>query len=307
LNAVHADTTQLVYAGFWRRFAANLVDGLVIVPMMLLPMALIFFVPKGLWLVLVLMYVLNIVLPWIYMATMESSAWQASLGKRALGIKVTGLEGQRVSFGRATGRYFAKWLSAIILNIGYILAGFTERKQALHDFVAETLVVRAGASTEEVRSGKGTMPVTAGVWITIGLYLLVIVCGIGAAITIPAYQKYMARARQVESARARAKEDEGARAKVMEVIAEARAIEPAVAAELWHGGPEREIPPKSPYVKRVIVRPSDRTLVMVVDWTTAGYPLAEGGSIRFHLEADGSWTCTNNGVRDEWLPPACRR
>jgi uncharacterized RDD family membrane protein YckC len=63
----------------------------------------------------------------------------------ALSLRVTDLEGQRISFGRATGRHFAKYVSALTLLIGYIMAGFTERKQALHDMLAETLVVR-GAS-----------------------------------------------------------------------------------------------------------------------------------------------------------------
>jgi uncharacterized RDD family membrane protein YckC len=59
----------------------------------------------------------------------------------AIGIKVTDLNGNRISFGRATGRYFAKILSGMILMIGYIMAGFTEKKQALHDMIASCLVV----------------------------------------------------------------------------------------------------------------------------------------------------------------------
>ena len=79
---------------------------------------------------------------WIYEAVMESSSKQATLGKMALGLKVTDLEGRRISFARATGRHFAKLLSGMILLVGYIMAGFTERKQALHDMIAGTLVQR---------------------------------------------------------------------------------------------------------------------------------------------------------------------
>jgi uncharacterized RDD family membrane protein YckC len=75
---------------------------------------------------------------WIYEAGMESS----TLGKMALGLKVTDIWGKRISFARATGRHFAKYLSGAILMIGYIMAGFTARKQALHDILAETLVPR---------------------------------------------------------------------------------------------------------------------------------------------------------------------
>ena len=60
----------------------------------------------------------------------------------ALGLKVTDMEGNRISFGRATGRYFGKIISGMILYIGYIIAGFTEKKQALHDIMANCLVTR---------------------------------------------------------------------------------------------------------------------------------------------------------------------
>lgn len=77
---------------------------------------------------------------WLYEALMLSSSYQATLGKMLFGMKVTDLYGNRISFGRATGRHFAKWLSAIILWIGFIMVGFTERKQGLHDLLAGTLV-----------------------------------------------------------------------------------------------------------------------------------------------------------------------
>ena len=79
---------------------------------------------------------------WLYEAFMLSSSYQATLGKMIFGMKVTDLYGNRVSFARATGRHFAKWLSGMILFIGYIMAGFTERKQGLHDMLAGTLVRR---------------------------------------------------------------------------------------------------------------------------------------------------------------------
>jgi uncharacterized RDD family membrane protein YckC len=79
---------------------------------------------------------------WIYEAWMTSSDRQATVGKMAVGLKVTDLNGQRISFARATGRHFAKILSAMVLFIGYIMAAFTERKQGLHDILAGTLVVK---------------------------------------------------------------------------------------------------------------------------------------------------------------------
>lgn len=85
---------------------------------------------------------LAVVFNWLYYALLESSAWQATLGKKALGLEVTDMAGRRVSFARATGRYFGKIVSAFILMIGFIMAGFTAQKQALHDMMAGCLVIR---------------------------------------------------------------------------------------------------------------------------------------------------------------------
>jgi len=84
-----------------------------------------------------------VVMVWLYYAGMESSVYQGTLGKMALGLMVTDLEGRRITFGRASGRYFAKIISGLIpLGIGYAMAGFTEKKQALHDMIASCLVLR---------------------------------------------------------------------------------------------------------------------------------------------------------------------
>jgi uncharacterized RDD family membrane protein YckC len=90
----------------------------------------------------VLIRLVGVFIGWLYFALFESSAMQATPGKMMLGLRVTDLNGQKISFARATGRYFGKILSALILLIGYFMAGFTERKQALHDLMASTLVVR---------------------------------------------------------------------------------------------------------------------------------------------------------------------
>ncbi|MCY7675204.1 RDD family protein [Bacillus safensis] len=82
------------------------------------------------------------VVTWLYYAIMESSKLQGTLGKMALGIKVTKVTGEKVTFGRATGRFFAKGFLSPILYIGYIIAFFTEKKQALHDLIASTIVVK---------------------------------------------------------------------------------------------------------------------------------------------------------------------
>jgi uncharacterized RDD family membrane protein YckC len=81
---------------------------------------------------------------------MESSPQQATLGKMALGLKVTDLQGERLSFARATGRYFGKIVSSLILFVGFMMAGWTEKKQALHDIMAGTLVVKKQTEVEKL-------------------------------------------------------------------------------------------------------------------------------------------------------------
>jgi uncharacterized RDD family membrane protein YckC len=142
------------YGGFWIRVVAALIDA-VILRVVVAPVGVIF---GGLGMAgtmsglphhgLAILgggvtFILLLFGSWLYEAFMESSSYQATLGKMIFGMKVTDLNGNRISFERATGRHFAKWLSGMILGIGYIMVGFTERKQGLHDLLAGTLVRRA--------------------------------------------------------------------------------------------------------------------------------------------------------------------
>ena len=119
------------YAGFWVRFVAMIIDAVIIA------------VGSGLVSAATLGagIIVTFVGPWLYEAFMLSSEWQATVGKRAMSIAVTGIDGNRISFARATGRHFAKWISVFTLGIGFIMVAFTAKKQALHDMIAETLVV----------------------------------------------------------------------------------------------------------------------------------------------------------------------
>ncbi len=81
---------------------------------------------------------------WLYYALFESSAWQATPGKKLLNLTVNGPDGHRISFLRATGRFFAKYISAAILMIGFAMILFTAKKQGLHDILAGTTVVKHG-------------------------------------------------------------------------------------------------------------------------------------------------------------------
>jgi uncharacterized RDD family membrane protein YckC len=83
----------------------------------------------------------DFVVQWLYFALFESSVWQGTLGKQALRLRVTDLQARRISFARATGRYFAKIVSFLTLCVGFIMIAFTGRRQGLHDMIAETVVL----------------------------------------------------------------------------------------------------------------------------------------------------------------------
>lgn len=146
----------VAYAGFWLRLVAYIIDSMILGAVVGIGI----FVPllggslqrmsnDNPWELytsmarpLVAIRLLALMAGWIYFASMESSGWQATLGKKALGLKVTDLAGNRITFARASGRFFGKLLSGMILMIGFFMAGFTERKQALHDILAGCLVLR---------------------------------------------------------------------------------------------------------------------------------------------------------------------
>ena len=161
--AGYAAVPRVEYAGFWLRFLAFLIDNAVMgIGFVLILIPLIFltglggFISEihpdedmndvGIFMLIGLLFLaatVSLLLTWLYHALMESSEWQATLGKRVLGLVVTDMAGRRVSFGRATGRHFAKIITNMVpAFIGYIMAGFTERKQALHDMIAGCLVLR---------------------------------------------------------------------------------------------------------------------------------------------------------------------
>ena len=132
------------YGGFWNRYVASVIDGVVTS----IGSLIIYVVLGGLYEAgggssegsTVIYFFVSFLFGWLYFAIMESSAKQATLGKMAMRLVVTDERDNCLTFGRATARYFAKFISAIILMIGYIIAAFTEKKQALHDMVAGTIV-----------------------------------------------------------------------------------------------------------------------------------------------------------------------
>lgn len=158
-----AAAPRVEYGGFWLRFLAYLIDSVVMgLGVVVVCIPLIFLTGLGALLsqihpeeelndagiffivaVVFLFATVSLAVTWLYHALMESSEWQATVGKKALGLVVTDMAGRRVSFGRATGRHFGKIVTNMVpAFIGYIMAGFTAQKQALHDMIAGCLILR---------------------------------------------------------------------------------------------------------------------------------------------------------------------
>jgi uncharacterized RDD family membrane protein YckC len=154
---------RVEYAGFWLRFFAYVIDNFILGAAVVLILIPVFFLTglgallshirpeeelgdAGAFVIVGFVFlalVASLLVTWLYHAMLESSQWQATVGKRMLGMVVTDTVGQRVSFGRATGRHFGKIITNMVpLFIGYIMAGFTEKKQALHDMLAGCFVLR---------------------------------------------------------------------------------------------------------------------------------------------------------------------
>jgi uncharacterized RDD family membrane protein YckC len=259
-----------IHAGFWRRFAAYMLDYLI------------FLIPSSIPMLGILVSLFG---RWLYYALMESSGWQATLGKRAMGIKVTDEHGQRISFGRASGRYFAGALSYIILWVGYMMAGWTGRKQGLHDLIASTFVVFKEVQPAHPRPARRP-PMPWYGWVLNIVPPLLIPLGIGAAIALPAYQDYSARAQ------------------AMQAVIQVKPIELEISAQESCRAGTR--PVREPLQKIEVGDVDGKCTIEATfsDAKTVSGPL-RGQSLTFSQEADGDWNCSSD-LPAKYLPTECR-
>ncbi len=159
LNSVPSTPDTVEYAGFWLRVWAGVIDVcLEAVGALILTLAIDYglrrfgrllgispFVSKvatGMAFILILS-----VGSWLYCAFAESSSWRATVGKRLLGLQVVTSDGDKISFGQATVRHLMKFLSLFCLTIGFLMSGWTKRRQALHDMPCDCLVIRVPGKT----------------------------------------------------------------------------------------------------------------------------------------------------------------
>jgi uncharacterized RDD family membrane protein YckC/type II secretory pathway pseudopilin PulG len=292
-----------VYAGFWKRVGAYLIDSILLWGSAFALGVVIGIAGEGkgedslanlagAWVPLA-----SVGLFVVYYALMESSARQATLGKLALGIKVTGADGRRIGVGRALARYFGKFISSAILGIGFMMAGWTGRKQALHDMIAGTLVVDRNATPESLAAARGASPMPGWAIALIIVFGLLVPGGIVAAIAIPAYQDFVARAR------------------INEAVIQARVAE--VAVTMYRG--KRQEWPAS--LDEVGVDAHDTQGAFAVDrelleggviaLSFPGEPMLAGGRVLLspHVDQAGAgstWTCSARAIRKSMLPVPCR-
>ncbi len=192
----------VVYAGFWKRVAANIIDSFVTAVLSwIVQIPLLLFMGIGLGslgsgadpfssgasiAVMAFYYLISIAIPLLYFSWMHSSSLQASVGKLAVGIKLVRGDGHPITFWRAFGRYWAMMLSYLILFVGVIMAAFTDRKQALHDMICDTLVIDKHAFTEHPEWQRDELGVVTIVILSLGgllfLGMIALFAIMGAAI-----------------------------------------------------------------------------------------------------------------------------
>ncbi len=315
-----------LHGGFWLRFVAAVLDWLILYAGGMFVVGFVSAAAGAPFILLVrwgpglggyaglhvLIFFIDMSVAWLYAALFQSSRLQASPGMLALGLRVTTLEGERIGFGRASGRYFSTILSALILCFGYFMIGWTQRKQALHDMIAGTLVVRkdglaryrsdvaagAAASSAYVAGGLSAGAI-AGIVIAVLFSVLVPVTAIIAAIAIPAYQNYIIRSQIAEglslsdAAKTAVAEFYGNTGHFPVNNASAGLAQPAsisgsyvVGVTVRDGG-------------EVIVQYGNRANSQIAGHMIALAPTEEGGSI--------SWTCETIDVPQQYLPRSCRQ
>ena len=319
-----------LHAGFWRRVVAWFIDVLILsaIQWMLA-------VFMGTWLLVPWALLgsshgdamarlfdaglqpFGIVLAWLYFALCEASRWQATPGKLALGLQVTDEYGSRIGFGRATGRFFGKFVSAFILCVGFLMAAWTARKQALQDLMAGCCVVRKHglvAWQNEQASSRGAetawtashgAPLQTGMpgWaialvaLGAGLFLVLPLMGILAAIAIPAYQGHVLRAQVAQGVDMTVR----ARALIAEYIGRRGAL-PDDNAALGLPRPDaihaRYVTSVRVAGGKVIVTYGNQANALIRDGHVVISPT--GNAAMLH------WHCSSPDIRDRYLPEGCR-
>lgn len=312
-----------LYAGFWRRVAALFIDAVVFSAIhwtlvlcagmwLMVPWALLGdgHGPAMAGLVDIVLQPFGIVVVWLYFAVCESSRWQASIGKLALGLQVTDEYGRRIGFAQATGRYFGKFVSVLLLGVGFLLAAWTGRKQALHDDMAGCCVVRKRGLAAWHRGlvpapGLVPLPPASGMpgWgialVVIGacIFLVLPVTSFTTAFAIPAWQSHALRTEVAQGLEL----TERARALVAEYIGLRGAL-PENNRVLGLPKPEAI---QARYVTSVRVAGGK----VVVTYGNEASGVIRGGHVVISPMGNAArlhWRCSSNDIDAKYLPRQCQ-
>jgi len=283
-----------MYAGFWRRVAAAILD-LMILVVPLVTLGIVVALVTGPKSKATLAADLSaLVVFWRYFAVMECSSKQATLGKIAFGIRVVDLRGNRVSFLRASARFFAKIFSALSLALGFLLAAVTRRKQALHDMVASCLLVKNHVEASDLREAGYAHPMSGGGIVTLMVAALCVpLAAAGIAVGIPYYQDYVVRRILEDVVRAGRSAASDVTVYMIRHKRPPRTLEEAQAA------------PPLPHVREAAIGP-DGSIVL----TLAVHRLEGKRIVLVPAKAPAGnivWSCTTDSIPQRLLPPACRR
>ena len=304
-----ADIDRVQDAGFLRRLGAYFIDALLLgsvyyVVLMVAAVAVAVVAASGaddeqlaiiLGVAAVLAYAL---MSYFYFVGMERSKLQATVGKLALGIKVVDGDGRRLGWGKASARWAGSLLSYAIAYIGFFMAGWTRRKQALHDLMAGTYVVDKWAYSEQPgRQGQGINGAVVAVLAVVAGLVAVGVIAILAAIALPAYQDYVTRS-QVASALAEGRD-------VAVQIDEFKANTDRCPRDLEELGLGE---PASPNIRSLrLVEPEEGYCDLVVILSDRSeLKEAARGALRLQDYGDGERGCSAEDVPERFLPEACR-
>ena len=195
----------MTYASFWKRTAAYVVDSVIFSVILWAALFVLGLVsalvigntngqenPVAGLIVLALSSFAFVGVYLAYYVWPESSSWQATIGKKLLGLKVTDTNGQRISFWRSLGRNLGMVVSTIIFYIGYLMCLWTEKKQCLHDQMADCLVV----DTNENNKNGCVVAIIIAVFMA---FITVFIVGILSAIAMPQYFRAVEKARATEA------------------------------------------------------------------------------------------------------------
>lgn len=282
-----------MYAGFWKRLAAAVLDLLVLlVPMVIIGIvAALLTGPRSKATATADMAALLI--PWLYFAAMESSRTQASVGKLVFGLRVVGMDGQRLSFVRASSRFLGKILSVLSLGFGFVMVGVTHRKQALHDVMGRCLVLNRAEVTNYVRNGAlAAAPWGRRITVLVAAGLMIAVTSGAAAIVVPAYRDYLVRTG------------------VDEAMQSGRGSMAEVAAYMVrHNRPPRSLEearavPSSPQLRNATITKDGAIVLTLAVQKLEGKRITLMPTVQPRDEV--VWTCTSN-ISPRYLPRQCQR